>query len=479
MQPLLLLYSETNADNISSRIGKSEYSYYFVLKWFAPALATLGEIKIIHDPLTEADHAYDLAAQQGRPCVLFSFAPPHRTLMPQRCPIVPLVAWEFDRIPDYSWDGQPETDWRYNLKRAGCAITHSQFARRAILNAMGEDFPVWSIPAPVWDRFHARGLQYHGEQGRTPARGINLHVKGMLYDSTEHIPSDPGEGLRQARLDMAHPAPVQVTKWQRRAARWQKRLHKVTRLFKADEASNTAPAQASPPPLHHLHAKGVVYASILNPSDARKNWCDIVTGFVSAFQNVEDAVLVLKLNELDSTNTFIHMTFMLKKFMWMKCKIYIFNGYLEDHDYDQFLDGIDYVVNFSTGEGQCLPLMELMSMGVPAISPDHTSMADYVTPENAYILPSFKTLSSWPHDSRLAFSTLSCQVSWEALRNAYTESYQRAKQQPSAYQAMSRAAMQHLETHCSLKVATTALQHVITSPAVRPPSLEQTSRHHT
>jgi glycosyltransferase involved in cell wall biosynthesis len=292
----------------------------------------------------------------------------------------------------------------------------------------------------------------------------------MLYDSTEHIPSDPGEGLRQARLDMAHPAPVQVTKWQRRAARWQKRLHKVTRLFKADETSNTAPAQASPPPLHHLHAKGVVYASILNPSDARKNWCDIVTGFVSAFQNVEDAVLVLKLNELDSTNTFIHMTFMLKKFMWMKCKIYIFNGYLEDHDYDQFLDGIDYVVNFSTGEGQCLPLMELMSMGVPAISPDHTSMADYVTPENAYILPSFKTLSSWPHDSRLAFSTLSCQVSWEALRNAYTESYQRAKLHPSAYQVMSRAAMQGLAQHCSLKVATSTLAQVLTSPAVTSPA---------
>ncbi|MDQ5927342.1 MAG: hypothetical protein QG554_2286, partial [Pseudomonadota bacterium] len=319
-------------------------------------------------------------------------------------------------------------------------------------------------------RFHARGLQYHGEQGRTPARGINLHVKGMLYDSTEHIPSDPSEGLRQARLDMERPAPVQVTKWQRRAARWQKRLHKVTRLFKADETSNTAPAQASPPPLHHLYAKGVVYASILNPSDARKNWCDIVTGFVSAFQNVEDAVLVLKLNELDSTNTFIHMTFMLKKFMWMKCKIYIFNGYLEDHDYDQFLDGIDYVVNFSTGEGQCLPLMELMSMGVPAISPDHTSMADYVTPENAYILPSFKTLSSWPHDSRLAFSTLSCQVSWEALRNAYTESYQRAKLHPSAYQVMSRAAMQGLAQHCSLKVATSTLAQVLTSPAVTSPA---------
>lgn len=477
MRPLLLVYSETNANNIASRIGKSEYSYYFVLKWFTPALAEIGEVKIIDDPVHDADREYDAAKRLGRPCALFSFAPPHRTLIPQRCPIIPLVAWEFDRIPDYSWDRNPETNWCYNLGRCGMAITHSEYARQAILRAMPPDFPVWSIPAPVWDRFHARGLQYHGEQGRIPAKGINLHLNGMLYDSADHIPSDPDEGLKQSLLDMERSEPLPVTKWQRRAARWQKRLHKATRLFSHNELVNSTPSHSLP--LRHMQAQGVVYASILNPSDARKNWCDIVTGFVAAFQNVEDAVLVLKLNELDSTNTFIHLTFMLKKFMWMKCKIYIFNGYLEDHDYDQFLDGIDYVVNFSTGEGQCLPLMELMSMGVPAISPDHTSMADYITPDNAYILPSFKTLSSWPHDDRRAFSTLSCQVSWEALRDAYLSSYQRVRNQPVEYQRMSQAAMQQLETHCSLKVATTALQQVIASPAVKPPSLDQTSSCHT
>ena len=460
MQPLLLVYSETNANNIASRLGKSEYSYYFVLKWFTPVLAEIGEVKIIHDPVHEADREYDAAMQMGRPCALFSFAPPHRTLIPQRCPIIPLVAWEFDRIPDYSWDQNPETNWCYNLGRCGMAITHSEFARQAILRAMPSGFPVWSIPAPVWNRFHARGLYRHGVSGRLPMKGLDMRVNGSVYDSSEYIPDDPKVGLSQSIMELTSSPSAPPTKWARRAARWQRRVGKLSRLF---SHRSPPPLAEAPPTAQHLQAKGVIYASILNPSDARKNWCDIVTGFVSAFQYDEDAVLVLKLNEIDSTNTFIHITFMLKKFMWMKCRIFLFNGYLEDTEYDHFLDSIDYVVNFSTGEGQCLPLMELMSMGVPAITPNHTSMADYVTPDNSFILPSFRTLSSWPHDERFALSTMTYQVNWEALREAYIASYQCAKHSPQRYQAMSRAAMQQLENHSSQRVALRSLSEVLES----------------
>ena len=66
MKPVILAYSETNDKNIAERIGMSEYSYYFVLKWFLPAMAEVGDVKVIYDPLTEADLEYDKAQQEGR-----------------------------------------------------------------------------------------------------------------------------------------------------------------------------------------------------------------------------------------------------------------------------------------------------------------------------------------------------------------------------------------------------------------------------
>jgi glycosyltransferase involved in cell wall biosynthesis len=436
----------------------SEYSYYFVLKWFLPALEKIGEVKIILDPLTEADKEYDLTVQSGRSCVLFSFAPPHQTLMPKRCPIVPLVAWEFERIPDHQWDDNPFTDWRIALKQAGMAITHSEFAKQAILRAMTPDFPVWSIPAPVWDRFAARGLALHGPEGRNPGKGIDIHVRGTILDSATRIPSSP-------QPHRVEPKP-RMSRQERRKSSVKKFMAKIAGIpwdpnGHAAMVARIQNQKVESEQVHHIQAKGIIYTSILNSRDGRKNWGDIATAFVSAFQDVEDAVLIFKLNERDSALAYFNLERDLRRFTWMKCRVIAFNGYLPDDDYQRFLDGIDYVVNASTGEGQCLPLMELMSMGTPAIAPDHTSMADYITPENAFILPSNKFLTGWPHDPRFIYSTTAFQVPWEELRKAYDRSYRTAKFNPEDYRAMSRAATVQLEQHCSLHVAISRINEVL------------------
>lgn len=478
MKPVILAYSETNDKNIAQRIGMSEYSYYFVLKWFLPALAEVGDVKIIYDPVTEADLEFDQAQQEGRQCVLFSFAPPHRTLMPQRCPVIPLVAWEFERIPDHQWDSDPKQDWRHVFGQTGLAITHSEFARQAILRAMTPDYPVWSIPAPVWDRFAARGTQLHGMDGRRPAKGMDLHIKGAVFDSAACIPSSPEtaqwrlrepEGATAASaLEASLPAATNQRKL-RRAARRKRSLQKLMARLTGRPLPVPQAAAVEPQPEHpaaleqeqHIQAEGVVFASILNSRDGRKNWGDLATAFASCFQNVEDAVLIFKLNENDSAESMLNLERDLRRFVWLKCRVIAFNGYLSDDDYQRFLDGIDYVVNASTGEGQCLPLMELMAMGTPAIAPDHTSMADYITPENAFILPSTRFLTGWPHDPRFIYSTTAFRVPWDALRDAYGNAYELAKTDPNTYQRMSRMATEQLEKHSSHRVVVTALRQVL------------------
>lgn len=65
--------------------------------------------------------------------------------------VVPVFAREFDSIPDEGWNANAFEDWRIPLGRVPAAITHTSYAVDAIRSAMGADYPVWSIPAPVYD----------------------------------------------------------------------------------------------------------------------------------------------------------------------------------------------------------------------------------------------------------------------------------------------------------------------------------------
>lgn len=497
MQPVILAFSDTNERNIASRMGMPEYSYYFLLKWFAPVLATMGELKIIEDPEVEADVEYDRATQEGRACILFAFTPPHRTWVPKRCPVVPVIAWEFETIPDQAWHGDVRNDWRHVLARTGMAITTSEFARQAILRAMPSGYPVWSIPAPVWDRFARQGKRLHGDAGRTPAKGLDIRIKGAVFDSAQRIPASLVEAKEKVlrlkaeaeaaaaqaaaaaaaaaaeaeRIRAEQAANPGKAKRERRAARRKRSLQKLMARLTGARLDVQPPLQeaavAPPAPQeHHVLAKGIVYASILNPRDSRKNLWDMLSAFVYRFQNDANAILVLKLNENDSTSTFGGLESELSRFIWMKCRVVAFNGYLEDEDYDCFMSGIDYVVNASTGEGLCLPLMELMSMGTPAIAPDHTSMADYITRDNAFVLPSTRFIASWPHDPDFAYTTHAYKVPWDAILDAYDKSYAMACQQPLAYGAMSRAAVAQLEHHCSANAVRKVLMDVMQSVGV-------------
>ena len=148
-----LVYSEVNSETISQSLGLSEYSYYFVLKEFLPVLRELGDVCVVKEP-REVDSLYAQALREGVPCVFLSFTPPHKTFLRLKCPSVPVLAWEFDTIPNEHWSREPQQDWRYSLRKCGRAITHSEMTLAAIRAEVGSDYPVVSVPAPVLSLIH-------------------------------------------------------------------------------------------------------------------------------------------------------------------------------------------------------------------------------------------------------------------------------------------------------------------------------------
>jgi glycosyltransferase involved in cell wall biosynthesis len=210
-----------------------------------------------------------------------------------------------------------------------------------------------------------------------------------------------------------------------------------------------------------VRLEGIVYTSVFNPTDGRKNWLDLITGFCFAFRDNPDVTLVMKLTYHDSQRACGLLWHEMKKLAPFRCRVIVVQGYLAADAYRQLVANSTYVVNTAYGEGQCLPLMEFMSAGKPAIAPNHSAMADYINGSNAFVVRSSEEWTYWPHDPRMMLSTFRYRINWESLRDAYLESWRVATSQPGEYLRMSRQAHQMLHQHCSRKAIAQRLKEFL------------------
>ena len=415
---ILIVHAVDDERTIRRRLGQPEYSYYFVLEEFLPVLEGLGTVVRVRDPETEVDRIHRRAGDRET-CVFLSFSPPHRTPVDLECPTLPVFAWEFDDLPDETWDGEPRNDWRYTLERTGGAIVHSTHAARVVAEAMGSDWPVLPIPAPVWDRFAVSG----DRPGGSPLRRMELTFVGSAMDSLD--------------LDAQGDPSAAPAGYEARA------------VFDVD-------LETPPPPVRArettLGLGGVVYTTIFNPRDGRKNWRDLLRGFCVALRDRADATLVLKIVGSGVTAIRVHVAGELGRLGPMRCRVVLLDAFLDDATYRSLAEGSTYAVNASHGEGQCLPLMEYMSLGKPAVAPAHSGMKDYVDETNAFVVSSSREPASWPHDPRDKVRTFRQRIDMESLIEAFRRSYDVATGDPTEYRRMSTAATARLRRHASSEV---------------------------
>jgi glycosyltransferase involved in cell wall biosynthesis len=291
---------------------------------------------------------------------------------------------------------------------------------------MGEDFPIWSIPAPVFDRYAGRlppAVSWHKPFELVLEGGLCISVGDI--DLSLFRPDRPeAEGVRALRvLERAH----------------------------ADQGK----------PALRFWIEGVIYTSVLNPADGRKNWRDLTSAFVWAFRTTPTATLVLKLASVDIQTGLAPLMRHLSTLGSFACRIILVSGMLSNEAYSALAATTSYAVNTSFGEGQCLPLMEYMSAGRPAVAPRHTAMLDYLNADNAFIVANDTYPTAWPHDERNASRCLHCRVSFDSLVERYRDSYRVARDDPDRYQLMSAAAIESMRRFCSDALAHTRLSDAL------------------
>lgn len=199
----------------------------------------------------------------------------------------------------------------------------------------------------------------------------------------------------------------------------------------ADTPSASQDAEA------RLSLEGPVFTSVFNPEDGRKNWPDMVTAFVWAFKDTENATLLLKMSHSKDALIVAPILSLMSQLHPFKCRIVVVYRYLKDSELQSIRECSTYIVNSSRAEGQCLPLIEFMANGVPAVSPDHTAMQDYIDSGSALIVASSKQPQNWPVDPRAAYRATSYRISWWSLVQAFESAYAIALTQPRRYRRMS------------------------------------------
>ncbi len=689
-----LFYSRINAGNIGRSLGAPEYSYYFLLKEFRVAFERLGSVTIVEDPAAEADAAYDRCRARGEDCVLIAFTAPQNLPDVRRCPVVPLIAWEFERIPDEPWGGNPRNDWRVALAGCACVITLSEHAAAAVKRTMGADFPVLSVPVPLWERMdgvreRCRSAREDGPHrisvdgaivdtrdyemgpdrlcskrpyasyalelwdGREQALDFQLHspdvgallgfyrpepwgawscnaeasialpwllhgdvelelevraygrnqgrrLVASLGDAFQPLRIGGGEESHVLRFTLDRPArllyilgidprpltgaaeqrsigmgisglrvrraaeaatqglvrfelregkcegvlpqdfwaPESWGTWSASTAPWlvlprpvRGRISlqlemigharnagaPITLYLGAQVHSIIAPADVetleldfdlqepaqvlgftgvssepiaasdnhrnlgiglcsvtieelddvtalSPAPgtvqahvRQQLALEGLVYTSVLNPLDDRKNWVMLVSAFCTAFADREDVTLLLKMTHNVQRSYIFELHKLMQRLPAFACRVVAVHGFLDEQDYGELIRRTDFYVNVSKAEGLCIPLMEFMSCGKPALAPRHTSLLDYLDDSNSIAIEATTEPCIWPHDERAVLRTLQYRVSWESTVAALRRSFSAYHEDPDSYRRMGAAAAGAMQRYCGIDGVTAGI----------------------
>jgi glycosyltransferase involved in cell wall biosynthesis len=414
---IFFVYAAENDKTIGANLGAADYSYFFVMKLFLPVLRRLGRVVIVKD-IARLDAKFAALRARKRAALLLAFTPPHKTPTGLRCPTVPVFAWEYSTIPHESWGGDWRQNWAAVLETMQASITHSRFAAAAVEQNAAPDYAITSLPAPLWDEFSALARpQSPPSTGRWRLR----IASGVVLDSQR-------AGLRES---YAVPTPQFIACKQ------------------------------------ELELDGVIYTSVFNPNDGRKNWADLLSAFCFAFRDQPAATLIMKLAFYDTEIACGMVWSEMRKHAPFQCRVIAIQGYLDAAAYRQLVLNTTYIVNSSYGEGQCLPLMEFMSAGKPAIAPDHTGMADYVNTDNSFVVRSSAEWTHWPHDPRLLLRAFRYRIDWQTLRAAYLESFAVATGDRARYMALSEQATATLGRHCSREVIAVGLQAFLTKLGYR------------
>jgi glycosyltransferase involved in cell wall biosynthesis len=420
-------------EQTARNLGEVAYSYRFVYAAFAPLLERWAATREVAQPESRLDFAARECRRAGRAPAHLSFLPLHQTYLTSQAPNAAFPFWEFPDLPAEDLGNNPRQNWRRVADRLDLMLTASAFTRDTFLRA-GTRTPVRVVPVPV-------PAEYFTLPPWRPGQRVVLDCP--CYSFPQGEAADPA---RQAPW-----APVPSGRSLRARARQVYHRHlrrflphgvqdNVTRLMRA---IRSRPEDMKPlaffPRAAALDLSGVVYTTVFNPNDPRKNWHDLLSAFLLALGDRADATLVLKLVVspallLKALNlVYAHYR---RLGVRHRCKLALVPDYLSDEQMRELARGSTYYLNTSHAEGACLPLQDFLAAGRPGVAPAHTALADYFHDGVGFVVASHPEPACWPHDPDGRCRTTWHRLVWQSLGEQLRASYAVAHSGRGGYEAL-------------------------------------------
>jgi glycosyltransferase involved in cell wall biosynthesis len=444
--PLLVtsMYSE---GDLARRLGRDAYSYRYVYRAFAPLLDRWGRHCDASGPHGVLEHAVAEARRQRHAPIHLSFLPLHLMHVVSGVPNIAVPAWEFPDIPAFDLENDPRQNWARRAEQVDLLITHTQFSRAAFVRA-GVRTPVHVVPVPIPpDYFQTPDWQ--------PGQRVVLDCPCYVFPQPDALPRpqrpwvNTETGHLPARLSLRQLYKKCVKAMPERFGKAMHRSARAVRaaLWSARQALQESDVRELYPPRANLELSGVVYTTILNPFDSRKNWQDLLSGYLLALRDRADATLVVKLvvsADWEAAALAELLAFYRSTGLSHRCKLAFVTAYLSEAQLVELTRASTYYVNTSRAEGSCLPLQNFMAAGRPALAPPHTGMADSLDEQCGFTLESHPEPAPWPQEIGGGYRTTWHRLVWQSLHDRLRASYETATQDRTHYRTLAERARERM-----------------------------------
>jgi hypothetical protein len=449
-QNALVVSTMYTDEELPTQIGREAYSYRFVQRAFATLVERWGKVVEINRAESRLDYALmKLRHQHLRP-VHLSFLPLHLTYLTHQAANVVFPFWEFPDIPNQSFNHNLRNNWAHVAEHVDLLLTACNSTREAFVSA-GVQTPIRVVPVPI-------PAQYFQVPDWRPDQKVVLDCPTYVLPGTTPTSSPTQSSAWE-------PARFDGLGWKARAKQAYKWYVKPrvpgvldrcmalgVRALAASRAAQKAKEAVPIPAQPKLELSGVVYTTILNPFDLRKNWQDLLTALLLGLGERPDVTLVFKLvvcPELTPQAINGMLDFYRQTGLDHRCKLAFLPDYLSEEQMARLAEASTYYVNSARAEGACLPLQNFLAARRPGISPLHTAMLDYFDEELGFRVDSHPEPASWPHDLQGRISTRWHRLVWQSLHDQLRASYDTVRQNVSHYRTVAARGRERMQDYAS------------------------------
>ncbi len=446
----ILLTSYQTGATRGQNLGMPGYSYDLVAQLFVPLLARWGEVIPVARQIEAVETAVRQARQRGLDPVHVSFVACQDMVFTPSAPNVIVPAWEFPDVPAEAFDGNARNNWVATANRCDLVVVGGQFTVETFQRA-GIRTPIRIVPVPTPDEYF-RIPRWSAE------RITHLACPAYVFPNPD-VPPQQLWDAAEAEDGLVGPSEQSERRSWSLWRGWEESyesflppmLTQAVRFMATRLGTDRWRAYVRSCRREQLELSGVVYTSIFSPRDGRKNWQDLLSGFLFALHDRDDATLLVKLITREREMVEHVLEFYRTVGLLHRCKVVFITDYLPHEQMLDLVRASTYYLTTTRAEGNCLPLMNYLAAGRPGISPCHTAISDYFGEDIGLTVPWQPEPATWPQDSRARIKTTWARLDWPVLVSRLRESYLLARHDRAAYDARAEGGQRRMLERASME----------------------------